>query len=122
MSIYFYNYLKIMYITLFFFVEFDIYLKIFRVYPALETVTEPHRLTQSLHILACICIPLVRDDPSKSNGERHPLAFGDRDSNAYLKSYRGQALSILINILPGIDVNDIAKSILTFQVNNILIQ
>lgn len=83
----------------------------------MNNITEPHRLTQSLHILACICIPLVRDNPNKSNGERLPIKFlGDSHSNAHLKSYRVQALSILINILPGIDVNDIAKSILTFQV------
>lgn len=83
----------------------------------METVTEPHRLTQSLYILSCICIPLVRDDPTKSNAERHPIAcFQNTLSNAHLKSYRCQALSILLDILPGIDVNDTAKSILTFQV------
>uniref|UniRef100_A0A915D7Y9 Proteasome activator Blm10 mid region domain-containing protein n=1 Tax=Ditylenchus dipsaci TaxID=166011 RepID=A0A915D7Y9_9BILA len=90
------------------------------VYPALETVTEPHRLIQSLHILACICVPLVRDDPSKSQGERLPIKVTE-EVDAHMKSYRCHALSILVNILPGIDVNDISKSTLTFQIVGILL-
>lgn len=90
----------------------------FRVYPALETITEPHRLVQSLHILACICVPLVRDDPTKASGMRLPVYSLDESAeDSHLKSYRRHALSILMNILPGIDVNDISKSILTFQVS-----
>jgi len=88
------------------------------VYPALETLTEPHRLIQSLHILACVCIPLVRDDPSRApNAKRLPLRSMDVDEEAHLRSFRGHALTILLNILPGIDVNDIVKATLTFQVS-----
>ncbi|KAL3074330.1 hypothetical protein niasHS_015160 [Heterodera schachtii] len=90
------------------------------VYPALQTQLEPHRLTQSLHILAVICVPLVRDDPRKSGGQRLPIKSVE-DMDAHLKSYRRHAIIILNNILPGIDVNDIVKSSLVFQICVILL-
>lgn len=59
---------------------------------------------------------LVRDDPGKSSGERLPIKFLDFEPDSAIRSYRPHAITILNNILPGIDVNDIAKSTLTFQV------
>ncbi|KAI1720671.1 proteasome-substrate-size regulator, mid region domain-containing protein [Ditylenchus destructor] len=90
------------------------------VYPSLETVTEPHRLFQSLHILSCICVSLVRDNPAASNGERLPIEFTEETFD-HTRSYKRHALNILVNILPGIDVNDIGKSTLTFQIIGILL-
>uniref|UniRef100_A0A914I0E6 Proteasome activator complex subunit 4 n=1 Tax=Globodera rostochiensis TaxID=31243 RepID=A0A914I0E6_GLORO len=90
------------------------------VYPALQTTLEPHRLTQSLHILAAICVPLVRDDPRRSDGQRLPIKSVE-DMDAHLKSYRRHAIIILNNILPGLDVNDIVKSSFVFQICNMLL-
>jgi hypothetical protein len=78
-------------------------------------VKEPHRLLSALGILASISVPLVTDDPSMSKGERLPIEFMD-DPTAHLKSYRIHAITLLNNILPGLDVNDMHKSALTFQV------
>uniref|UniRef100_A0A1I7RNY6 Proteasome activator complex subunit 4 n=1 Tax=Bursaphelenchus xylophilus TaxID=6326 RepID=A0A1I7RNY6_BURXY len=92
------------------------------VYPALETVTEPHRLMQSLYILAGICVSLVRDDTTKSKGERRALKYTESiEPEAHLKSFRIHAINILCNILPGIDMNDTVKTTLTVQITVVLL-
>lgn len=69
-----------------------------------------------MHILACICVSIVRDNPAKSAGiQRLPIKSLE-DMEVHLKSYRKHAIIILNNILPGLDVNDIPKSTLVFQV------
>ena len=70
-----------------------------RVYPALETLTEPHRLIQSLTVLLGVLIPLVRDQP-----------------DAQGRSMRIHAITLLNQLLPGLDRNDIAKCMATYQV------
>lgn len=92
------------------------------VYPALETVTEPHRLLQSLHTLAGVLVALVRDDPTKMKGERRPLKYIESvDPDAHLKSFRVHAINILCSILPGIDLNDTIKTTLTVQIMGMLL-
>lgn len=48
---------------------------------------------------------------------RLPIEFTEETFD-HTRSYKRHALNILVNILPGIDVNDIGKSTLTFQVYN----
>lgn len=87
------------------------------VYPSLETVVEPHRLLQSLNILTGICIQLVRDDPSKVEGERRQLVnFEASSPESHLKSFRIHAIYLLERLLPGIDLNDAMKTTLSIQV------
>lgn len=87
----------------------------------METVEEPHRLIQSLNILTCICVPLIKDEKRSSEMETLPLKFFESNSSN-IKGFRSQALFILNNILPGIDLNDIGKSALTFQVIFIILK
>ncbi|CAD6193666.1 unnamed protein product [Caenorhabditis auriculariae] len=74
------------------------------VYPALETLTEPHRLLQTLNTLLGVVIPLVKDQPDK-NG----------------KSLRVHAINLLNSVLPGLDRNDISKCMITYQVVGALV-
>ena len=64
-------------------------------------------------------MPIVRDHPSRSGqGQRLPIkSVEDMD----LKSYRKHAIGILNNLLPGLDVNDVGKSTLAFQVIEIFL-
>lgn len=87
------------------------------IYPALDTIVEPHRLQQSLSILTGICIQLVRDDPIKQNGERSPLKnFESSSPDSHLKSFRIHAICLLERLLPAIDLNDVTKTTLTIQI------
>ncbi|CAJ0582017.1 unnamed protein product, partial [Mesorhabditis spiculigera] len=70
------------------------------VYPAIQTVTEPHRLTQALNCLLSSSLSLIRDKPTTPDGLSH----------------RSHCLVLIQELLPGIDVNDMRKSVLTFQV------
>ncbi|GMT08718.1 hypothetical protein PFISCL1PPCAC_15 [Pristionchus fissidentatus] len=74
------------------------------VYPALETVTEPHRLTQSLSCLFVALIPMLREE----------AASGERTRKA-------EIVVLLTALLPAIDPNDIKKTLLCFQVFGIMV-
>jgi proteasome activator subunit 4 len=82
-------------------------------YPALETITEPHRLLQSLNIVMNVLVPLSRDEPTPGR-ERFNMKLLDNVENN--QSLRSHFITILNNILPGLDVNDSTKSALTFQI------
>lgn len=73
-------------------------------YPALETVTEPHRLTQSLSCLFVALIPMLREE----------AAPGERTRKA-------EMVVLLEALLPAIDPNDIKKTLLCFQVFGIMV-
>ncbi|XP_057375631.1 proteasome activator complex subunit 4-like [Daphnia carinata] len=66
-----------------------------RLYSALDTVTEPHRLTATLQCLVSVIRPLVR-------GEAYPEG-------------PSHVLPLLMACLPAIDPNDIRKTLVTFQ-------
>ncbi|CAK5017318.1 unnamed protein product [Meloidogyne enterolobii] len=86
------------------------------VYPSLQTLTEPHRLTQSLQILSRVCVVIARDrlpEPG-TNVQRLPVkSLEDFEVN---KSYRRHAIILMNNLLPGLDINDAAKCGLVFQI------
>ena len=90
-----------------------------RVYPSLQTLTEPHRLTQSLQILSRVCVVIARDRLPNSGEivQRMPVKSLE-DFEANKKSYRRHAIILMNNLLPGLDINDAAKCGLVFQVNN----
>ncbi|KAF8386338.1 hypothetical protein PRIPAC_75480 [Pristionchus pacificus] len=73
-------------------------------YPALETVTEPHRLTQSLSCLFVALIPMLREEAGP--GER---------------TRKAEMVVLLEALLPAIDPNDIKKTLLCFQVFGIMV-
>lgn len=74
------------------------------VYPALETLVEPHRLLQTLGTLLGVLIPLVKDEP-------------DADG----KTYRTHVITILNSLLPGLDCNDISKCMVTYQIIGVIV-
>ena len=67
-----------------------------RLYGALETVTEPHKLTASLYSVLSVARCLVQKTKFYSEGQTH-------------------VLPLLFSVLPGIDANDMRKSMITFQ-------
>ena len=67
-----------------------------RLYAALETVTEPHKLTASLFSVVGVARCLVQHCPEYPEGQTH-------------------VLPLLFATLPGIDTNDLRKSMVTFQ-------
>ena len=82
-------------------------------YPALETITEPHRLLQSLNIIMNVLVPLSRDEPIPGRERINMKLLENAENN---RSLRSHFITILNNILPGLDVNDSTKSALTFKV------
>ena len=67
-----------------------------RLYGALETVTEPHKLTASLYSVLSVARCLVQKSKFYPDGQTH-------------------VLPLLFSVLPGIDTNDMRKSMITFQ-------
>jgi len=67
-----------------------------RLYAALETVTEPHKLTASLYSVLSVARSLVVKNKHYPEGQTH-------------------VLPLLFSVLPGIDTNDMKKSMITFQ-------
>ena len=67
-----------------------------RLYAALETVTEPHKLTASLYSVLSVGRCLVQKSKFYLEGQTH-------------------VLPLLFSVLPGIDANDMRKSMITFQ-------
>ena len=67
-----------------------------RLYDSLETVTEPHKLTASLYSVLSVARSMVQQSKFYSDGQT-------------------QVLPLLFSVLPGIDANDMRKSMITFQ-------
>ncbi|KAG1668701.1 Proteasome activator complex subunit 4 [Nymphon striatum] len=67
-----------------------------RLYPALETLTEPHRLTATLSCIISVGQDLVKGGKNYPEGPSH-------------------IVPLLLMSLPGIDTNDIKKCMATFQ-------
>ena len=67
-----------------------------RLYSALETVTEPHKLTASLYSVLSVARCLTTYSPHYPDGQTH-------------------VLPLMFSVLPGIDANDMRKSMITFQ-------
>jgi proteasome activator subunit 4 len=65
-------------------------------YSALETLTEPHRLSASMQCVVSIARALVRGSKYYPEGPTH-------------------VLPLLLNSLDGLDVNDMKKCMVTFQ-------
>ncbi|CAI2354209.1 unnamed protein product [Caenorhabditis sp. 36 PRJEB53466] len=74
------------------------------VYPALETLVEPHRLLQTLGTLLGVLIPLVKDEPDAEG-----------------KTYRTHVITIMNSLLPGLDCNDIGKCMTTYQIIGVIV-
>lgn len=74
------------------------------VYPALETLTEPHRLLQALQVLVAVAPVLAKDQPGR-NG----------------KTFRVHAINLMNSLLPGLDQNDMGKCLTTFQIVGVLV-
>lgn len=64
-----------------------------------------------------VLVPLSRDEPTPGR-ERFSMKLLDNVENN--QSLRSHFITILNNILPGLDVNDSTKSALTFQVNHFI--
>lgn len=67
-----------------------------RLYSALDTVTEPHRLTAALQCLVSVARPLVRGGKFYPQGPTH-------------------VIPLLMASLPAVDPNDLRKTLVTFQ-------
>eukprot|EP00094_Tigriopus_californicus_P000230 TCALIF_00223-PA protein Name:"Similar to psme4 Proteasome activator complex subunit 4 (Xenopus laevis)" AED:0.06 eAED:0.06 QI:66/0.84/0.71/1/0.84/0.85/14/306/1826 len=67
-----------------------------RMNSALETLTEPHKLTASLHAMSSVSRSLVYPGPTFPEGPTH-------------------VIPLMMACLPGIDPNDIRKSMVTIQ-------
>ncbi len=123
----------------------------FSLYPALETLTEPHRLINSMTCLVAVALALARDRPRPPEGDQETqgvpasVAHGTGDAkhrkskdgkrkaranasnqsetemtsggvDSINGSYRKHVITLLHAMLPGLDPNDIGKSMVTFQV------
>lgn len=75
-------------------------------------MTEPHRLEQTLNIFMQTLVPLARDEVIPGR-ERLKLKTMDEEND---KSLRIHFIRLLNNLLPGLDINDIRKSSMTFQI------
>uniref|UniRef100_A0AC35TN15 Proteasome activator complex subunit 4 n=1 Tax=Rhabditophanes sp. KR3021 TaxID=114890 RepID=A0AC35TN15_9BILA len=84
------------------------------VYQGLETVTEPHRLHQSLVILHAITIPLVRDEIKSNKSTRLKVTAIEID-HAEGVSYRVFALHLMNALVNVIDLNDMSKTAYSFN-------
>ena len=69
----------------------------YRMYPAFETLIEPHRLTACLKCVAAICCPLV------NSVDAYPLG-------------RLHVIQLLNLCLPGIDPNDMSKCLVSTEI------
>lgn len=74
-----------------------LFLSLYSLYPALETLTEPHRLIACLSV-TCACIGNIL-----ANHERFP-------------EIRHHILPMLNLCLPGIDSNDLNKSVVSLVI------
>ncbi|KAK6754916.1 hypothetical protein RB195_013722 [Necator americanus] len=74
------------------------------VYPALETLTEPHRLLQALQVLVAVAPVLAKDQPGKDG-----------------RTFRIHAVNLMNSLLPGLDQNDMGKCLTTFQIVGVLV-
>ncbi|VDL72706.1 unnamed protein product [Nippostrongylus brasiliensis] len=98
----------------------------FSVYPALETLTEPHRLLQALQVLVAVAPVLAKDQPGK-NGKTfrfvsHSLLVSfDFQKGALFHRNRIHAINLMNSLLPGLDQNDMGKCLTTFQIVGVLV-
>uniref|UniRef100_A0A0N4ZP99 Proteasome activator complex subunit 4 n=1 Tax=Parastrongyloides trichosuri TaxID=131310 RepID=A0A0N4ZP99_PARTI len=85
------------------------------VYQGLETITEPHRLTQSLSLLHAIIIPLVRDsyepDSKKTRLKVTAIPY-DHPEGLTFRLFALELMNALINV---IDMNDMHKTTHAFN-------
>uniref|UniRef100_A0AAF5CRS7 Peptidyl-prolyl cis-trans isomerase n=2 Tax=Strongyloides stercoralis TaxID=6248 RepID=A0AAF5CRS7_STRER len=85
------------------------------VYQGLETITEPHRLTQSLSLLHAIIIPLVRDtyEPESKKVRLKITAIPyDQPKETSFRLFAIELMNALINV---IDMNDMQKTAHAFN-------
>ena len=74
-----------------------------KIYSSFQTLIEPHRYTSMLACLVSVPREIVKYNPN------------------YVFQAQSQVITLLISVLPGIDINDLNKFILTFQfLTNIL--
>ncbi|KAM3719396.1 Proteasome activator complex subunit [Dirofilaria immitis] len=110
------------------------------VYPSLSTITEPHRLKQSLECIAEICVPLVRDngtysyrtynvckqiwttDINKITKNREYISTSlsiINESEIYSDKYRvplrEHAIFLLEALIEAVDINDSQKLSISLQ-------
>lgn len=72
-------------------------LKLYRTYPALETLTEPHQLTATLSCVIGVARSLVSGGKWFPEGPTHMLP-------------------LLMRALPGVDPNDFSKCMVSVQI------
>ena len=76
---------------------------------SLETLTEPHRLYSSLRVAASAVVYLAADKCCDNGGARNPTEGLPPPS-------RNLIVPLLLNLLPGIDPNDLRKTYLCGQI------
>ncbi|VDK63771.1 unnamed protein product, partial [Onchocerca ochengi] len=101
------------------------------VYPSLLTITEPHRLKQSLECIVEICVPLVRDNGTysyrtynvcKQDRKHEPASLSivnesEIHSDRFRVPLRKHAIFLLEALIEAIDINDSQKLSLSLQAN-----